>query len=430
MKLTFIRSKESQNAMWIIGGKVAQMVLSLFVSVLSARYLGPANYGTLNYGMALTSFFMSFCTLGLQNIIVKDFLENPCDQGKALGSAIVMRMLTSTASSIMIIAISFVIDYGDWETIAVVALCSISLIFHAFDTINYWFQSQYKSKANAVAMLIAYVVVSIYKIVLLILKKSILWFAFASALDYIALGVVQIIAYRRHNGPKWSISRPKGKELLGQSYHYILSGMIVAIYGQTDKLMLKQMLNEEAVGYYATAVALCSMWTFVLSAIIDSLYPSIILSFQHDEEDFNRKNRQLYAIIFYLSVGVSLSFMFLGDIAIKILYGSDYAPATMPLKIITWYTAFSYFGTARGAWMVCNKKQHYLKYMYIFAAVLNVSLNLLMIPYMGPSGAALASLITQIFTSIVLPYCIKDLRPNAKLMIDAILLRGIRKGKE
>jgi O-antigen/teichoic acid export membrane protein len=114
-----------------------------------------------------------------------------------------------------------------------------------------------------------------------------------------------------------------------------------------------------------------------------------------------------------------------GDIAINILYGKAYSPAALPLKIITWYTAFSYFGVARSAWMVCNEKQKYLKYMYIFAAILNVVINAVMIPVWGPSGAALASLITQIFTSIILPYCIKDLRPNAKLMIEAILLKDV-----
>ena len=168
------------------------------------------------------------------------------------------------------------------------------------------------------------------------------------------------------------------------------------------------------------------MWTFVLSAIIDSMYPTIIMSFKQDKETFEKKNRQLYAIVFYVTVFVSVCFLLFGDLAIKILYGAEYEPAGMPLKIITWYTAFSYFGVARGAWMVCNNKQKYLKYMYIFAAVLNVGLNLLLIPPMGPSGAALASLITQVFTSIILPYCIKELRPNAKLMLEAIMLKMLR----
>ena len=126
-----------------------------------------------------------------------------------------------------------------------------------------------------------------------------------------------------------------------------------------------------------------------------------------------------------MSATVSIAFVILGDLAINILYGEAYAPAALPLKIITWYTAFSFFGVARNAWMVCNEKQKYLKYMYVFAAILNVVLNFVLIPLWGPSGAAVASLVTQISTSIVLPYCIKDLRPNAKLMLEAIMLKGV-----
>ena len=68
--------------------------------------------------------------------------------------------------------------------------------------------------------------------------------------------------------------------------------------------------------------------------------------------------------------------------------------------------------------------------MYIAAAVLNIALNIIFIPMWGPAGAAFASLMTQISTSILLPYCIKDLRPNAKLMLEAIVLKGVLPGKK
>ncbi|MBE6667455.1 MAG: flippase [Ruminococcaceae bacterium] len=425
MKLNFLKSKEVKNAGWLIGGKIAQMILSLFVGVLSARYLGPSNYGLISYGSAMIGFFMSFCTLGINSVIIKEFFDNPDEQGKAIGSSIVFRLVSSFCSCVVVIAASFIIDRGSWETIVIVALCSVSLLFHVFDTINYWFQAQHRSKVTAIATFIAYVATSVYKIILLILNKSVFWFAFATSVDYIVLSIILLIAYKKYDGPKLSFSFAKGKSILGKSYHYILSGMMVAIYGHTDKLMLKQMMNTEEVGYYATATAICAMWTFVLTAIIDSMYPTIVKAFKTDQKLFENRNRQLYAIVFYVSVFVSVIFLIFGNLIIRILYGAAYMPAAAPLKVVTWYTAFSYFGVARTAWIVCNDMQKYLKYMYIFAAILNVALNLVFIPIMGAIGAALASLITQIFTSIVLPYCIKDLRPNAKLMLEAIILKDV-----
>jgi len=424
-KLTILNNKVVANAGWLIAGKIAQMVLSLFVGVLSARYLGPSNYGLISYGNALIAFFMSLCTLGINSVIVKVLADAPDEQGESLGTAILMRIISSFCSILLVIGVSFIVDWGQWETIAVVALCSVSLLFHAYDTINYWFLSQYKSKVTAIAGFIAYAATAMYKILLLILRKSVLWFAFATTVDYIVLGIIYFVAYKKYQGPKFSFSIQKGKQILGKSYHYILSGMMVAIYGHTDKLMLKHLLSDAEVGYYATATAICAMWTFVLSAIIDSMYPEIIQAHKKDKALFDQRNRQLYAIVFYLVVAVSLGFLVLGDFVIKVLYGEAFAPAAAPLKVVTWYTAFSFLGVARSAWMVCNNLQKHLKYMYIPAIIINVVLNYVLIPVMGATGAAAASLVTQVCTSILLPLCIRDLRPNAKLMLEAILLRGV-----
>ncbi|MBO5411743.1 MAG: flippase [Clostridia bacterium] len=424
-KLGFLKNKEVKNATWLIGGKVAQMLLSLFVGVLSARYLGPSNYGLISYANALIAFFMSLCTLGINSVIVKEFFDAPNEHGVILGSSIFFRVLSSSCSAILAISVSFILDYGEWETTVVVALCSISLIFHSFDTINYWFQAQHKSKVTAIAGFFAYAATAIYKIVLLILGKNVFWFAFATSVDYIALGIILIFAYKKHGGQKFSVSFKKGKAILSKSYHYILSGLMVAIYGHTDKLMLKMMLGEAEVGYYATATAICAMWTFVLYAIIDSMYPTIVKAFKQDQKLFEKRNRQLYAIVFYICVFVSLCFLLLGGFVVNILYGDEFMPATTPLKLVALYTAFSFLGVARNAWMVCNNKQKYLKFMYIPAIIINVVMNWLLIPSMGASGAALASLITQISTSIILPLFIKDLRPNARLMLEAIILKDV-----
>lgn len=424
--LKILKNKEINNASWLIGGKMTQMLLSLIVSILSARVLGPANYGLVNYGIAYANFFMSLCTLGINSIIIKDFVQYPEEKGTAIGSAIGFRLMSSGLSVIIIILSSWFIDNADRLTVSIVALCAVSLLFHAFDTINYYFQSKYQSKITSVATLTAYIITSAYKVVLLLSGADLRMFALASSVDYCVLAVFLVTAYKVNKGPKLHFSFRKGKSLLKESYHYIISGAMVAIYAQVDKLMLKGMVNEAAVGYYSIASAISGMWVFVLNAIIDSVYPTILQLYQKDREAFNKKNRQLYAIVFYMSVLVSVFLTLFGKYAIKILYGEEYLLSSVPLAILTWYTAFSYLGVARNAWIVCERKQKYLKYMYFVAVVANIGLNSLMIPNWGASGAALASLITQIFTSIIIPAVIPEMRPNVKLMIEAIILKNLK----
>ena len=118
--------------------------------------------------------------------------------------------------------------------------------------------------------------------------------------------------------------------------------------------------------------------------------------------------------------------MVFGNSIVKILYGEAYLPATSPLKIVCWYTVFSYLGMARNAWIVSTNNQRYLKYICGGAALANVVLNYWLIPIGGASGAAMASLVTQISTIVFIPLFIRDMRPNVKLMLDAFLLKNLK----
>lgn len=419
-----LQSKVTRNAGWIIAGRLYQIFLAFVVNLLTARYLGPSNFGLINYAATYTSFFASFCTLGINSVIVKNFVDHPAEEGETVGSAIALRMVSSALSVIMMICITLIADKGEATTHLVVFLCSIGVIFQVMDTLDYWFQSKLQSKYTAFATVVSYTVVSAYKVWLLATGKSVEWFAVSTSIDYLVVAIVLLLMYKRHNGPQFKYSMHKVKELFSCSYHFILAGLMVSIYGSTDKFMLKQMLDEAEVGYYSTAFCVCNSWVFFLAAIIDSLYPVILQSFDN-KKMFERKNKQLYAIVFYLSLVVSLVFSLLASPIVNILFGSAYASATTPLRVITWYTAFSYLGVARNAWIVSYNKQKYLKYIYGGAAISNVVLNAILIPLWGASGAALASLLTQISTILLFPVVIKDLQPNARLMMDAIFLKDV-----
>ena len=431
MLQTFRKNKVVKNAGWIIGGKMANKLLAFVVGIFAARYLGPSNYGLINYAAAYATFFASLCTLGINSIIIKNFVDHPDQQGETIGTTLLLRVVSSLLSALAIIGIVSVVDRGEPLTVMVVALYSIGLVFQVFDTLNYWFQARLQSKYSAIAELISYAAMSVYKIILLALGKSVEWFAIASALDYIVLAAFLLIAYFKNGGTRFRCSLKKAKELLQSSSGFIIAGLMVSIYASTDKLMLKQMMDDAAVGHYALAFSISSIWAFVLAAITDSLYPGIVQSFNNSPAEFENKNRQLYAVVFYAAAFMSTAICLLAEPIVEILYGAPYLPAVKPLRIIVWYTAFSYLGVARNAWIVCKNRQKYLKYLYIGAAAMNIGLNVMLIPRFGASGAATASLITQMSTTLLFPALIRPLRPNAKLMLEAVLLKGVfqRKNK-
>ena len=421
-----LKNRTAKNAGYLIIGKVIQMAFSLVISLLTARYLGPSNYGLINYAGAYTGFFAAVCTLGINNVLVKEFVDHPGEEGMVIGTTLGLRAISSVLSAAAIAVLTFILDADEPTTRLVVILASVGMIFQIAETFNYWFQSRLESKVTATATLIAYLISSAYKVYLLIAGKSVEFFVLVSSLDYLCLGIILFTQYTKRTESRLSFSWQYGKKLLKKSYHFILSGLMISIYAQTDKIMLKHMIGQTENGYYATAAAISTMWCFILSAVIDSMYPSIMEATKADDEAlFKKRNVQLYAIVFYLSAFVSLCFTILARPIILILYGESYLPAAAPLRIITWYTAFSYLGVARNAWIVAKDRQKYLFRIYAASALANVVLNYLLIPDLGASGAAIASLAAQVFTTLVLPFFIKGMRENSLLMLDAILLKGI-----
>lgn len=143
------KNKVVKNAGWIIGGKVANKLLAFVVGIFAARYLGPSNYGLINYAAAYATFFASLCTLGINSVIVKSFVDHPDQQGETIGTTLLLRAISSLLSALAIIGIVSVVDRGERLTVVVVALYSIGLVFQVFDTLNYWFQARLQSKYTA-----------------------------------------------------------------------------------------------------------------------------------------------------------------------------------------------------------------------------------------------------------------------------------------
>ena len=65
------------NAGWLIGSRIIQSLLGFVISMLTARYLGPANYGLINYASSLVAFVTPIMTLGINAVLVKEIISNP-----------------------------------------------------------------------------------------------------------------------------------------------------------------------------------------------------------------------------------------------------------------------------------------------------------------------------------------------------------------
>lgn len=425
-------NKEFKNAGWIIGEQVFQMIISLIVGCLSARYLGPSNYGLITYTASFITFVTSITTLGMDSVVVKKIIESPDKEGEYLGSCLIFRLVAALACSLSSIAVVVMLNPNDRLLLILISIQSVQLFFRAISILDTWFQRYLKAKYVSIAKIIACTIVAIYRIYLIIANKSIIWFAFSNTLTAIVVALVVVVFYYRQKTKALSIKLSCGLEVLSESYHFIISGLMTAVYGQLDRIMLGEMISAEAVGLYSTASVICSMWIFVPLAIINSFQPKILEQKNCGEQEIYIVSlKRLYSMIIWLCVFVSVIVFIFGKFAIVFLYGTDYSGAIHALKILIWAETFSMIGSARGIWILAENNNKYVKYYLGMGALLNIILNFILIPIYDIEGAAAATLITQIFTSIIAPLFFKVTRVHTRLVFESLAypiscLRGLK----
>lgn len=412
--------KVLKNAGWIIGCKIVQAVLAVVVTTLSARFLGPSGYGLVDYAAAIVTFVTPIMFLGFNSTIVQELIKEPEKEGETLGTAMLSSFFMSFLCLGGVVVFAAVANRGEKDTLIVCALYSALLMAQALEMIVYWFQAKLLSKYSSIISLIAYVIIAAYKIFLLATGKSVYWFAIANALDYGLIAIFSFIVYKKLGGMKLTFSWSTFCRMFRSSRYYILANMMVTIFAQSDKIMIKLYIDNAAVGYYSAAVTCANMTGFVFGAIIDSFRPLIFDNKKNDEAAFEKNMTRLYSIIIYFALLQSVAITIFSKVIIHILYGNEYEPSINALKIVVWYTTFSYFGSVRNIWLLAEEKQRYLLWINLGGALANIILNAFLIPVMGINGAALASLITQIFTNLIMGFILKPIRPNNRLIGKAL----------
>lgn len=410
--------KVINNAKWIVLCKLAQSILQLVVGMISARYLGPSNYGLINYAASIVAFAIPVMRLGFDATLVREYVESP-DDGTIAGTSMTINLISSVVCTIAVIGFSAVINVNDSTTIIVCGLYSLSLIFAAAEMIQYWFQYKLMSKYSSIIMLGAYFAVSVYKIFLLLTQKSVYWFAITHSIEYGLIALCLFIVYYKKGG-RLHFSWRLGKRMLKNSKYYIFAALMLVIIQNTDHIMLTLMIGKAENGFYSAAITAAGIFQFVYTAIVDSYRPIILANKKDGSDEYTLNLTRLYSLTLYLSLAQSFAFTVLGKIIIGILYGADYAAAVPVFRVLVWFLAFAVMGSVRNVWILAEQKQKYLWIINLSGAVLNILLNYLLIKPLGACGAALASLMTQIFSNLILGFIWKPLRENNKLILNSL----------
>jgi PST family polysaccharide transporter len=394
--------KVAVNIFWLFFDKFMRMGVGLIVGVWTARYLGPSKFGMLNYAGAFVALVAGFASFGLDSIVIRDLVKFPDRHNELLGSAFVLKFI----GSILVILVSgalihFVRD--DSMMFALVIISSAGTVFQSLDTIDFYFQANVISKYTVWSKNGAFVLASLVKIILLVSKARLIDFALVGLFELVLGSMFMTISYRytKHSIFNWVPKLSIDRQLLKESWPLILSTMASIFNMRIGQVILGKMMNDSTVGNYSAAVRISEIWFMIPGVFGASIYPTIIAAKKISEHLYRKRLHQIALAMSYVVLPLALGISLTSGHIINLLYGKQYSSAGPILAIHIWSGVPYLILFAYNQMFYIENLTKIIFYTSLMQPILNIIFSILLIHQYAGIGAATATLVTAVGSSLI-----------------------------
>lgn len=234
-------------------------------------------------------------------------------------------------------------------------------------------------------------------------QAGLIMFVWAILIESIVVGLALCFVYAKvvSDPLHWKATRAKAKSLLTDGWPLIISSAAWIVYTRIDQIMIGEMLNDQAVGYYSVAIKISDIATFVSTTIALSIIPTIIPLRKTNTALYHHRYQMTYDVVVGLMLLTAICTTFLSGLFINLLFGEPYADAASVLSIHIWSAIFIAMATVSGQYLINEGLQKITMRRHVAGVLINIPLNYLVIPVYGIEGAAFASLVSLAFSNYI-----------------------------
>lgn len=402
--------KQYKGALILVFERILRISTGLFLAFYIARLLGPIEYGKYSLILATVAILDPFIKMGLQDLLVRKLKEDNDNQN----IYIISSLLISHLVAILAIIFAYVnLRYSQTTIAYFIFLFSFSLFFKGYWVFeSYFFATQRNvniARIRLVVLLISVLLklllilndISLVKLLYVLLLENILLYFFYSyftlkrtilfPLSYFRVGLVT-------------------SSLVKEGFPLFLVSFMAAIYSRIDQLMINSFLGNEQTGLYAACTKLGEVWIFIPVIIAQTSLSPLVEANMKSTSIFNNRLRTAVHAILIPSFLFTIIIAFNAEFFLAILFGASYSAAYASLVIIVITNFLASFGVLFNNLVLIAGLQRLNTYSVVIGTVVNLLLNLWLIPSYGILGAAYATLFSMIITVFIIPLMVPRLR--------------------
>ena len=392
-------SRAVRNSVVVFTGNILSRLIDLYALILLARTLGEAVLGQFSFAVVYVSYFAILIDLGFNITFVREMVRDKERQETLLAGMIVFKVVLVTLGILLASTLILLGDYPT-DTRQLVWIMTFALLISpklpslrvVYEQV---FQAHLRMEIPTLIKLLdgGLLVALIYSVIFY--GQPVLWVMVAYVACNLPGMIIILLASRKIVRPRRTFDIRLMTGLLRQALPIAVLGVFATLYSRLDILLLSLWWDETAIGYYTAAYRLTEAFRIVPAAVLVSLYPVMVATADRIKEDFIPALSGGLKPLFILLIPVCIGTGFLNDRIIDLVYTSRYQPSGDALVILVWAELFVTMATILSHALIALDRQRAVVKINGVMLVVNILVNVQLIPRWSFVGAGVARLVTE-----------------------------------
>lgn len=363
-----------------------------------SRVLGAEELGKYNYASSIVSYFVLFSALGIDTYAIRRISavkDNKDELNQFVAEIFSLNIITTLISYIALALILIICSNIFSKYYVLIAIVSISIIMQTL-SMNWLYQALEKFLFITVRIILFNLISLVMMFVLVNNSSDVNIYAFVALLSTAGSGVVNFIYAHKICRIKFKL-KINWKEHLRPILIFFATTISVTIYVSSDITILGLICSDYEVGLYSVSVKIYTVLKTLLASIIIATVPTIsYLIAKRDEEGYKKVANESYSMIITLVLPLVTGICFFAEKIILFIAGEEYIPAAMSLRLLSICILcymFAYF------WGQCVlvpfHREKIVLWATIISALINIILNIILIPFFKQDAAAFTSILGE-----------------------------------
>lgn len=383
---------------WFFFEYGVKTLVGLASTLIIINYLVPADYGLLSLALTTFAVLVAIASLGLDSVLLRKLIEKR--SSKLIAKSVQLRLISSVIITLAVIVVALYFDEV-WLTLLMLLL--VSLYFDSFIALREFAFSKKHYRLIVFANSSASILQLLSVIVLVKLESQLYWFVLPFILNRMTfISLLFVNQWQEFKFPLKNISDVEHPNLLKEGFPLMIAAIAGLAYAAQDQWMIAYFMTSEDVGIYAAAIKLVLILIVIPTIITNILYHKIIAL--KESPEFKVYIQSIYSSLFYIGATVYLVLFILADWIINLAFPIEYAESSDVLIVYSLVLMMAFFQSLNNKLLILYNHQNLIMYRVLASLILNLLLNLYLIPKYGLIGAAFATVLSELF--IILSYSI------------------------